>query len=395
MKRRLNKETDSKDSLFNKSMDIFKKSFENEKRKKEIRKHEKKSKPKGYRAKRLGATTFWMLFLFMLLIVFVNVFSASGKSNSTNESDEANANKATSAEGIEFSKSFVSTYFTWDVVNEKRSERIERLGYYLPEKLSEQAIASDKKWNSAIARENIVLKEVEDLEDSKARITFQVKVVFEKPSIQEKMKDDKSAEKPAAGPEKVETVKYISVPVFYDEVENRFIVYELPSFSYVDEKNVDKSHDPETDGLKSVADGSTQNIRAFLETFFEAYANDAKDKLTYIVEDPQHQNGLNQTMDFVRLKNTEIFEGKRANEKVIRTEVVLAEPETGIEFNSTYLLVVEEKEMRYTVILVNDKKYIDDLKQKKKVDDESQEKIEANEVQPQMEENVETDETNE
>lgn len=379
MKRRLNKAPDSNDSLIKKSMDIFKKSLENEKRKKEIRKHEKKSKPKGYRAKRLGAITFWMLFLFMLLIVFVNVFSASGKSNSTNESEEANTNKATSAEGIEFSKSFVSAYFTWNAANVKRSDRIERLAYYLPEKLSEQAIASDKKWNSAIARENIVLKEVEDLKDSKARITFQVKVVFEKPSIQGEKKDDKSAEKPAAEPEKVKTVKYISVPVFYDEDEKRFIVYELPSFSYVDEKNIDKSLDPETDGLKSVADGSTQNIKAFLETFFEAYANDSKDKLTYIVEDPQHQNGLNQTMDFVRLKNTEIFEGKRANEKVIRTEVVLAEPETGIEFNSTYLLVVEEKEMRYTVLLVNDKKYIDDLKQKKKVDDESQGDFEANE----------------
>ena len=381
MKKRLNKAADSKVSLFNKSMDIFMKSFGNEKRKKEIRKHEKKSKPKGYRAKRLGAITFWMLFLFMLLIVFVNVFSASGKSNSTNESEEANTNKATSAEGIEFSKSFVSAYFTWNAADEKRSDRIERLAYYLPEKLSEQAIASDKKWNSAIARENIVLKEVEDLEDSKARITFQVKVVFEKPSIQEKKIDDKSAEKTAAEPEKVKTVKYISVPVYYDEDENRYIIYELPSFSYVDEKNIDKSLDPETDGLKSVADGSTQNIKAFLETFFEAYANDSKDKLTYIVEDPQHQNGLNQTMDFVRLKNTEIFEGKRANEKVIRTEVVLADPETGIEFNSTYLLVVEEKEMRYTVLLVNDKKYIDDLKQKKKekVDDESQGDFEANE----------------
>ncbi len=71
-------------------------------------------------------------------------------------------------------------------------------------------------------------------------------------------------------------------------------------------------------------------------------------------------------MDFVSLKNTEIFEGKRANEKVVRTEVVLAEPETGIEFTSTYLLVLVEKEMRYTVLFVNNKQYIDELKKKKK-----------------------------
>ena len=124
--------------------------------------------------------------------------------------------------------------------------------------------------------------------------------------------------------------------------------------------------------MKPIKDGSTENVRAFMETFFEAYANDAKDKLTYIVEDPKHQNGLNKTMGFVSLKNTEIFEGKKANEKIVRTEVVLAEPKTGIEFTSTYILVLAEKEMRYTVLLINNKQYIDELKDKKKADAEKE-----------------------
>ena len=78
MRKKLNKTDTQKDGLLKRSIEIFKKSSENEKRKKEIRKREKKSKPKGYRAKKLGAITFWVLFLFMLLIVFVNVFSSNG-----------------------------------------------------------------------------------------------------------------------------------------------------------------------------------------------------------------------------------------------------------------------------------------------------------------------------
>ena len=42
-------------------------------------------------------------------------------------------------------------------------------------------------------------------------------------------------DKAAVAPERVKTEKYISVPVLYDEDERRFIVYDLPSFTYVEE----------------------------------------------------------------------------------------------------------------------------------------------------------------
>ena len=360
MRKKLNKPVIQKDGLMKRAIEIFKKSSENEKRKKEIRIREKKSKPKGYQAKRLGAITFWVLFLFMLLIVFVNVFSSDEISSVTDDST-VRRNKATSPESIEFAKSFVVTYFNWNTENEKRSERIGRLGIYLPENLSEKAMIVPKKWNSMTTRQNIVLMDVEDLGHEKARITFRANVIFEN-TVPPKEIEEEATPKP----EKVKTMKYISVPVFYDEDDNRFIVYELPSFSYVDEQEAGKSIDPETDGLKTASSVSNQNINAFLETFFEAYANDPKDKLTYIVADPKHQNGLSQTMDFVRLKNTEIFEGKSVNETIVQTEVVLADPDTGIEFATSYVLVLLEKDKRYTVLHINNKKYIDELKNKQK-----------------------------
>jgi hypothetical protein len=296
----------------------------------------------------------------MLLIVFVNVFSSNGLSNAVTGGDEAELNKATSVEGIEFAKSFLVTYFNWNEDNEKRSDRIGRLGRYLPYKLSEQAVTGGSNWNSTLTRENIVLKDIVNLGDSKALITFQVRVLFQRTAANNETEDTAKVD-----PEKVKADKFISVPVLYDEEENRFIIYELPSFTFMEQEKIDSSIALETDGLKSVTDGSTQNIKAFLDTFFEAFSTDSKDKLTYIVEDLKHQNGLSQTMHFVRLKNMEIFEGKKAEEKVVRTEVILAEPDTGIEFTSSYLLVLAEKEGRYTVLHINNKSYIDELKNKK------------------------------
>src|SRR5690606_14724996 len=139
------------------------------------------------------------------------------------------------------------------------------LSYYLPEKLSDLAATGDKKWSSKILRENIHLKEVEDLGDNRARVIFQVKINFENPTGKEKKENDE-----AVVPEKIETVKYISVPILYDVEESRFAVYELPSFTYMNEEIVGKGIESETEGLKPINDGSIQNIRAFMETFFEA-----------------------------------------------------------------------------------------------------------------------------
>ncbi|WP_186668742.1 conjugal transfer protein [Sporosarcina sp. BP05] len=391
MRKKLGKSNGKKDGIVKKSMDVFKKSSENEKRKKDMRKLEKKSRPKGYRAKKLGAFTFWMLFLFMLFIVFVNVFSTSGSSNAGNEAGNLQVNKALAAEGVEFSKGFVAEYFTWNIGNEDRAQRKMKLSFYLPEKLSDLAATGDKKWSSKILRENILLKEVEDLGDNRARVIFQVKISFENPTGKEKKENDKATENEAVVPEKIEAVKYISVPILYDGEESRFAVYELPSFTYMNEEIVGKGIESETEGLKPINNGSMQNIRAFMETFFEAYANDAKDKLTYIVEDPKHQNGLNKTMDFVSLKNTEVFEGKKVSEKIVRTEVVLAEPNTGIEFISTYILVLVEKEMRYTVLFINNKQYIDELKDKKKAEAEIEKAIEVEEDNQDQNHDAESD----
>ncbi|MBO1912068.1 conjugal transfer protein, partial [Microvirga sp. 3-52] len=168
-------------------------------------------------------------------------------------------NKALAAEGVEFSKDFVSEYFTWNIGDEDREQRVEKLSYYLPKEINAQAVIADKQWKSTIAREDIILKEVEDMADNRARITFQVKIHFENFAAgQEKKEDDKKSGKVI--PEKIETVKYISVPIFYDDEKRRFAVYELPSFTYLDEQKIDESIESETEGLKPIKDGSTQNV---------------------------------------------------------------------------------------------------------------------------------------
>ena len=79
------------------------------------------------------------------------------------------------------------------------------------------------------------------------------------------------------------------------------------------------------------------------------------------------------------------------SEKIVRTEVVLAEPNTGIEFISTYILVLVEKEMRYTVLFINNKQYIDELKNKKKAEAEIEKGMEVEEDNQNQNHDAESD----
>lgn len=99
-----------KGEKFEKFKRIALKMNENEKRKSDEKK-ERQHKPKGYRARKTGVVVFWVMLALMFLIVVVN--SGGGKKQTeTVARIEPTESKAVSTEAIEFSKDFLSHYFT-------------------------------------------------------------------------------------------------------------------------------------------------------------------------------------------------------------------------------------------------------------------------------------------
>ncbi|GLY12702.1 conjugal transfer protein [Bacillus badius] len=396
------------DSKFEKLKDIVLKINQNEKRKAENRKKEKSQRPRGYRSRKAGVVAFWITLAFMFLFVLVNVGGNDKKESANVSGAVIKAEKATSAEAIEFAKSFLSHYLTWNSESSDIEERAEKMGFYTTEDLArELANVKDDHWNSALSRESILLKNIKNLGGNKALLTFQTNVAFTKTeeglrkevqqlsAKQQPTTNTASSAEPAAPVipttenfgagslavavtdkgvvKSITKKKFISVPVFYDEDTQRYIVYEIPAFTNFDESPNKENIESETAGLIEVTGVEVQEEIDFLNTFFESFANDPPEKLSYFLEDKTYQNGLNHTMRFEKVEESHLYEGKTKNEKIVLAKVAFSEPDTGIMLHSQYTLVIKQKEDRFVVTHMNDLKYMKEvLKQKSSVADSNE-----------------------
>lgn len=352
-----------KDSSFKEKFkvvsNVVKKVNEQEKQKADERKG---NKPKGYQAKKFGVVAFWCMFAVNILLLFVAIFGGGGNSSSNEQSQISTANEINHNEAVEFGKDFLSKYFTWsDMRNREQTENRQALmrRYTTNEIVAEVAKTSSETWNATLSLEDIVLKEMKEVGDNKFYLTYRVYPTYTKTAeaVALEMKD---------GAQNVsQTIRksnYIMLKVHYDEDLQKYAIYEMPQFTYIAESEGEVFVDSEVNKLKDATEADKNQIQSFLNTFFVAYASDSKDKLVYFFENPASVEGLNKTMEFVQLNDVSIFEGKKEDEKVLKVNVELKATETGIKFTSDYTLVVKEAEQGYVVKSINDKTYLDELK---------------------------------
>lgn len=359
--------------LLKKTVDVIKKASEAERKKSEEKKLKKKNKPKGMKARRLGMITFWFLFSFMFLVTMVNIFSAEGD---TNQEVQVEKNKLFDNEGLEFAKEFVYQYFTWTTDKFGRERRAYNLERYFMDGLDDLGgIIYNNEWASSTDKRDITLVDVQEISDSQARYIFKVKFTLKsktdakdtpKPddnlSFEETLKEERKM-KVVNGYNVKVNEKYISVPVYYNQEKDRFAIFDLPSFTYVKEGKLDDQIENNLANLDMLSDTYVEsNVIAFLNTFFESYSKDGRDKLNYILEDERHQDGLNGSMEFVEIKDAKIYNADENNNKFIAdTQVILRDPSTKFEFTNKYLLVIKRVDQRYVVESLNDEKAVNEI----------------------------------
>lgn len=360
--------------MLKKTINIIKKSSEAEAKKNEEKRIEKKSKPKGMGAKRLGMITFWLLFSFMFLVTMVTIIGNNNEP--VNNEISVEKNKLYENEGLEFARDFVYHFFTWKTDKHGEERRRETLKPYFLNDIDELGgIIYDDEWESSIDKRDIVLKDVQEINEKQARYIFKVKFTQrsktdekdtkinpDKLSFKELIKEERKM-KVINGYKTKISEKYISVPVYYNENLNRFAVFDLPSFTYIKEDEINLRLVNNLDELNIVTDQFVENnVRAFLNTFFESYTKDGKDKLSYILEDERHQNGLNGTMLFSEVKEAQIYHADENNNRfIVNSKVLLEDPSTKFEYINKFLLVIKRVDQRYVVESLNDEKYVSEL----------------------------------
>lgn len=378
---------------------VIKKTSDHEKKKSDEKKKLKQSRPKGMMARRAGMFTFWILFSFMFIVTMANVFG--GGDVTYDEALNRERNKLLDGEGVEFARSFVHDYFNWDIGKHGENDLRMRVSPYLTENLNELAgIQYDDKWMSQVDKRNIELKDVQEIDKNKARFVFKVKLTMKSPTTEKDTvfdEEELSFEEVVQAKNKVyvkngfkvkDMVKYISVPVYYDEETDTFAVFDLPSFTYVDEKGTKEPFTTRISELQVISDAYIENnINSFLTTFFTSYSKDSKDKLSYILEDERHVNGLQGTMEFSKINESKIYEiDENHNRFLVDVTVEMVEPTTKYKFDNKYLVVIKRKDQRYVVESLNDEKYVYELVEKyleqfEKEDDELGELTDLSEFQ--------------
>lgn len=378
---------------------VIKKTSDHEKKKSDEKKKLKQSRPKGMMARRAGMFTFWILFSFMFIVTMANVFG--GGDVTYDEALNRERNKLLDGEGVEFARSFVHDYFNWDIGKHGEDDLRMRVSPYLMEDLNELAgIQYDDKWMSQVDKRNIELKDVQEIDKNKARFVFKVKLTMKSPTTEKDTVFDEeklSFEEVVQAKNEVyvkdgfkvkDMVKYISVPVYYDEETDTFAVFDLPSFTYVDEKGTKEPFTTRISELQVISDAYIENnINSFLTTFFASYSKDSKDKLSYILEDERHVNGLQGTMEFSKINESKIYEiDENHNRFLVDVTVEMVEPTTKYKFDNKYLVVIKRKDQRYVVESLNDEKYVYELAEKyleqfEKEDDELGELTDLSEFQ--------------
>lgn len=303
------------------------------------RKAEKNYRPDSNRARKLGQIAFWVAFGFILLAFLANMLF--GKSEQAAQVVEEEDNPAAGMEGVEFAKSFAQTYFTWDATAEGWEKQQAALDPMLGDGLIETAgiQQAEQEWSSRAGDTRLV--NVEATGKNTALVTLQAQHTLTKTA-----QPEEAGEEPKTDTKTV--THFFTVPVAYDA--GTFAVYELPSFTaYNDENTVQwlKLKGEKASGKDE------ENLKNFLGTFFQSYAADAPDKLSYFMDGFETVKGLEGSVEYVEVSDATIVKGKAAGTFDISAYVVMKEPATGTRFTTVYRLTVKEQDGRYVVTKLN------------------------------------------
>jgi hypothetical protein len=352
MKRRKTKEEKraERQEKLNQVNMVWDKFAEKDKKKKE---KVKSSTPRSYTMRRTGAVIGWCVIISAGIFSYTNIVKedATAKEIKAPVVQVKKDNPATSQAAVQFAKDFVSVYFTWSTEDGAKETREEQMSKYLADGIDPDAGLDTDRIKTTSIFKDAKLKSVENIGHNKAKIVFTATYeVTSVPAPAQTAQAGGAKPAPAPPPEKKEATKTIVVPVQFDG--NSYGVYELPTFTTVPEKTT-LIADEENKMKKATSTLLIQNISNFLNTFFESYAQDSKDKLSYILEDSKHQNGLQNSMSFVKVEESTVYEGKSKNQYIVDCKVQFADPVSQSQFLTNYRLTVEQRDDHYVVTKIN------------------------------------------
>ena len=309
----------------------------------------KVEKPASYKARKAGITAAWVLLAAPTIIVAAN-FGGTSSDATENKAPvvQVKENPATSQAAVQFAKDFTEKYFFWKTGDDGRAMREKDMKVFLAKGLDPYAGLDMDNLKTNSTFKDAKVKKVEAQGKNKAKITLLA--TYEVNAAQEQQKDAEGEDKKPPAPSKKTSTKAIVVPVEYNGSTPG--VYELPTFTSVSQQT-NLQYDT-TEERESYSDTyEIQKIANFLNTFFKSYSEDSKDQLSYLLEDKEHQEGLQNSLKFLEVESVNVYTGSKKNEYIVDSLVSFEDPDSQTHIQTRYRLTVEKKDSRYIVSKIN------------------------------------------
>lgn len=314
----------------------FKRLSDDEKQKAEHRKLERKGKklndftPKGYRARRVGVYAFWSIFVGMFL--FLGLLLLSNGSDDSDKKEDILYDKVASQEATVFAQNFIQAYFQWERTDEGIVARQQALAPYLVKGVDVNAglVTKGIQWNSTYVSSQI--RDVAIIEPGIGQITFQVK------------------SKLSNGTEEKVLEQFMVVPIAYDG--ESFGVYELPKYTDIANQTTVKAVTDKR--LKTASTDETNEVKAFVETFFKTYVEGEYGQLRYLLVKDSDITGLNAKYTFKEMNEIEVLKNEAETGFIANVKVAIVNPETTVETLMSYQLSINKSEDKFVVKAMDD-----------------------------------------
>ena len=309
---------------------------DDEKQKAEHRKLERKGKklndftPKGYRARRIGVYAFWSIFVGMFL--FLGLLLLSNGSDDSDKKEDILYDKVASQEATVFAQNFIRAYFQWERTDEGIVARQQALAPYLVKGVDVNAglVTKGIQWNSTYVSSQI--RDVAIIEPGIGQITFQVK------------------SKLSNGTEEKVLEQFMVVPIAYDG--ESFGVYELPKYTDIANQTTVKAVTDKR--LKTASTDETNEVKAFVETFFKTYVEGEYEQLRYLLVKDSDITGLNAKYTFKEMNEIEVLKNEAETGFIANVKVAIVNPETTVETLMSYQLSINKSEDKFVVKAMDD-----------------------------------------
>lgn len=314
----------------------FKRLSDDEKQKAEHRKLERKGKklndftPKGYRARRYGVYAFWSVFIGIFL--FLGLLLLSNGSDDSDKKEDILYDKVASQEATVFAQNFMRAYFQWERTDEGIVARQQALSPYLVKGLDINAglVTKGLEWNSTYLSSQI--RDVAIIEPGIGQLTFQVK------------------SKLSNGKEEKVLEQFMVVPIAYDGAS--FGIYELPK--YTDMANQTTVKAVKDKRLKTAATEDSNEVKAFVETFFKTYVEGEYEQLRYLLVKDSDITGLNAKYTFKAVNEIEVLQDEAETGFIANVNVAIVNPVTMLETMMSYQLSIKKSEDKFVVKAMDD-----------------------------------------